>query len=599
MLWRIEGVEIPSPNHFADLTIPGAGLLTALSSHTMGNSDFYTGAFPAEYGNATSGVFDINLRKGNASKRENTIQAGLIGIDFSTEGPVKKGHESSYILNYRYSTLALIGQLLPSNAGILRYQDLSYKINMPTQKAGTFSLWGIGAYDAIDTEALEPADWKSTTDRDNSQTSLYLFGSGLSHRIAIRPNSFLKTSLAISGNGLSFAEQRTDLEQIFHPLSDAQKNHYRVTFQSNLTSYLGHHHTNRTGFYINHLGYDLNINQASGKVGIPDNLINEQGTSNLLQFYSQSKIDVTRRLTINVGIHTQYFRLTKKSAIEPRIALKYALSDKSQLAFAYGRHSQTESLPVYFVKSDLGRWSNQNLDLIKSNHLVLSYNTRLSENLKLSVEPYYQFLNDVPVVHNSYISTINSQDNLFFNQSLISGGTARNLGLDFTLERYLHKGLYYLFTASIFDSRYTGNDGIERNTRFNKNYVFNALIGKEWLVGANKNKLFGVNLRLNYLGGNRIESIDFAKSGDEQDIVYGETEEALSFSEKQKDTPIISFTVSYRNNKPKYSSEWTLQVLNATRTKEFQTDFFNINTQMVEQKFGSILVPNLSYKIEF
>ena len=85
LLWRIEGVEVPSPNHFANLTIAGAGLLTVLSSQMMGNSDFYTGAFPAEYGNASSGVFDINLRTGNSSQREYTIQAGIIGVDFATE----------------------------------------------------------------------------------------------------------------------------------------------------------------------------------------------------------------------------------------------------------------------------------------------------------------------------------------------------------------------------------------------------------------------------------------------------------------------------------------------------------------------------------
>lgn len=599
LLWRIEGVEIPSPNHFADLTIPGAGLFTALSSHTMGNSDFYTGAFPAEYGNATSGVFDINLRKGNTSKRESTIQAGLIGIDFATEGPIKKGNDASYIVNYRYSTLGLIGQFLPNNAGILRYQDLSYKVNLPTHNAGTFSLWGLGAYDAIDTEALEPADWESISDRDNSQTSLYLFASGLNHRVSVRPNTFLKTSLAFSGNGLSFAQQRLDLEEMTHPQSEAIKNHYRVTFQSSLSSYFGDHHSNRTGFTFNHLGYDLNINETPRNSTIPDNLIKEKGSSNLFQFYSQSKINLDKSLTLNTGIHVQYFQLTGKSSIEPRVALKYALSDKSDLAFAYGRHSQTESLPIYFVKDNTNRQSNKDLQLMKSNHFVLSYTTLLKENLKLSVEPYYQSLIDVPVVYDSYISTINDQDNLFFNHCLISGGKGKNVGIDFTLERYIHKGMYYLLTASVFDSKYRGSDGVERNTRFNKNYVFNALIGKEWLLGSNKNQLFGINLRLNYQGGNRIESIDLPNSIVSQEIIYGETEGSLSFSQKQKDTPIISFTVSYRNNKPRHSSEWSLQVINASQTKEFQADFFNTNTRMVEQKYGSILVPNLSYKIEF
>ncbi len=194
LLWRIEGVEVPSPNHFANLTIAGAGLLTVLSSQMMGNSDFYTGAFPAEYGNASSGVFDINLRTGNSSKREYTVQAGLIGVDFATEGPFKKGKRASYLFNYRYSTMALISPILPSNSGILKYQDLSYKINLPTKKAGTFSLWSIAAYDGINIDALDSLEWESKTDRDNSQTSLYMFATGVNHKIPINSNAFLKTT---------------------------------------------------------------------------------------------------------------------------------------------------------------------------------------------------------------------------------------------------------------------------------------------------------------------------------------------------------------------------------------------------------------------
>ena len=200
---------------------------------------------------------------------------------------------------------------------------------------------------------------------------------------------------------------------------------------------------------------------------------------------------------------------------------------------------------------------------------------------------------------NSYISTLNTQDILFFNHVLTSKGKGRNIGVDLTLERYLNKGLYFLLTTSLFDSKYTANDGIERNTRFNKNYVLNAVIGKEWQVGKNNNNTLGVNFRLNYLGGNRIESIDTESSINQQDIVYGETNGDISFSEKHKDTPIVSFTLSYRKNKPNSSSVWALQVLNATQTEEFDSNIFNTNTQTIERKYTRIMVPNLSYKIEF
>ena len=598
LLWRIEGVEVPSPNHFANLTIAGAGILTVLSSQMMGNSDFYTGAFPAEYGNASSGVFDINLRTGNSSQREYTIQAGIIGIDFAMEGPFNKVKKASYLFNYRYSTMALVSPILPSDAGILKYQDLSYKINIPTKKAGTFSLWSIAAYDGINTDAQDSTEWISEADRYNSQTALYMFATALKHKIAVKSNAFLETSLSASGNGLIFKEQRLDDILKPNPVSDARKNIYRITLQSNITHYFGNKHTNRTGFYLNYLGYDLDVKQSIAKGTLPINLIKGNGYSELVQFYSQSKIKLNQKMILNAGLHIQYFMLNKDYSIEPRIALKYQLNEKHGFALAYGLHSRIESLPVYFVKQQANQ-PNRNLKLMKSNHLVLSFNSMLTNNLNLSIEPYYQYLTNVPVTANSYVSTLNINNSLFFSDVLTSAGTGRNFGIDFTLERFLNKGLYYMLSVSIFDSKYTANDGIERNTRFNKNYVLNALIGKEWQIGKNKNNLFSANIRLNYMGGNRIEAIDMENSINKQEVIYGETSGNLSFSEKYPDTPILSFTLLYRKNKPKYSTVWSLQVLNATLTKKFSYNYYNSKTNTIDEKYNRIVIPNLSYKIEF
>ena len=598
LLWRIEGVEVPSPNHYANLTIAGAGLLTVLSSQIMGNSDFYTGAFPAEYGNASSGVFDINLRTGNSSQREYTVQAGIIGVDFATEGPFKKGNKASYLFNYRYSTMALISPILPSDAGVLKYQDMSFKINIPTKKSGKLSLWSVAAYDGINLEALEKQDWESVSDKENSQTSLYMFASGLNHIIPIKSNAFLKTAISITGNGLNHKAQRLDDNLQAHPQSNIFNKDYKVTLQSSINTYFGNKHSNRTGIYINHLGYNLDIKQAFETNTLPVSIVNGKGKSKLLQLYSQSKVKLNQNMTLNAGLHILYFNLNKNVSFEPRIAVKYQLNDKKSLAIAYGSHSRKEALPIYFVQKQ-NKFPNKDLKLMKSNHFVLSFNSMLSENLKLSIEPYYQYLSNVPVSPTSYISTLNIDNGLFFNDVLISAGTGRNIGIDFTLERYLFKGLYYLLSASLFDSKYTANDGIERNTRFNKNYVLNTLIGKEWQIGKNKNNIFSANIRLNYLGGNRIESIDNENSIIQHTVIYGETNGHLSFSNKNPDTPILSFTLSYRKNKPKYSSVWSLQVLNASISKEFSYNYFNLKTNEVNSNFDGIMIPNLSYKIEF
>ena len=600
LLWRVEGVEVPSPNHFADLDIAGAGVLTALSNQVLGNSDFYTGAFPAEYGNATSGVFDINLRSGNPSEREYSIQAGILGLDFASEGPFSKNNDATYLFNYRYSTLALIASFLPDDAGVLKYQDLSYKIKLPTEKAGTFSLWGLGTYDGIDAEAVPIEERVSEDDGWESKLTQYLFASGFNHKIRINDVSNLNSTASISGNGMSFKEQYVDDSNTLTFLpSDTKKNLYKVTLQSHINSYFNEKHYNRTGFYVNYLGYNLDVNSASDEQNTPPiNIVNEKGNSMLYQMFSQSRFQLSSKFQLNTGFHLQYFNLNKAVSLEPRVSLKYEINEKQNLALAYGLHSRTESLPIYFV-NDNGNQPNKNLKLMKSNHLVLSYNAMLTDNLKLSIEPYYQYLTNVPVEEDGFKSTLNIQNNLYFEDVLVSTGTGRNFGVDLSLEQYLNKGFYYVFSASVFDSKYTGNDGIERNTRLNKNYVFNALVGKEWQVGKSKNNMLSANIRCNYLGGNRLVAIDGQESIQQREVVYGETNGNLSFSEKLPDTPITSFTFSFRKNKPKYASIWSLQVINALQTEEFDNHFYNLNTDAVEMEFSKTVIPSISYKIEF
>ena len=597
LLWRVEGVEIPNPNHFANLTVVGGGMMTVLSNQMVANSDFFTGGFSAEYGNALSGVFDIKLISGNERKRNYTLQAGMLGIDFATEGPFAHGKQATYALNYRYSAMGLIAPFLPDDAGILRYQDFSTKLTFPTKRAGTFTVWGLAALDGVDMNALESTEWEANTDRDNSQTALYMYAAGLSHRVNLTGKSYLNTSVAATGSGLSHEEQRVQLDLSELPQSDVENNLWRVTLQSVLSTRFGERHSNRTGFYISRLGYNVNLSQALADGEQPTLIADQSGSSMLFQAFSQSRVMLTNRLSLNVGLHALYFHLTKQHSIEPRMGVKFDLTSRSSLGFAYGIYSRIEHLPVYFVRSS-GAMPNKDLDLMKSEHFVLSYNIKINDNLRFCVEPYFQQLRDVPVAPVGYLSTVNTEEDVFFNHQLVSKGSGHNVGVDFTLERFLSKGFYYLATASVFDSKYKAIDGIERNTRFNRNYVLNLLVGKEWQLGRAKNNIFGANLRLNYMGGNRREPIDYAASLAAKDVVYSESG-ARAYSAQFDDMPVVSVALSFRRNKPRYSAVWTVQVLNALGTKEFKTDYYNLKTGTIDSKFDGVMVPNISYRVEF
>ena len=596
LLWRIEGVDVPNPNHFANLTIAGGGLMSAISNQMMSNSDFYTGAFPAEYGNASSGVFDIKLREGNRNKRQYALEAGILGMGAMTQGPFGKNSDATYIVSYRNSTMALLAPLLPDDAGVLKYQDLSFKTNFPTKKYGTFTLWSIGTIDGVDMDAADSIDWESNLDRDNSKTSMYMFATALSHKLSLRDNTFLKTSAAFTGSGLDFSEERLDYNLVAHPQSNAENKTSCFTIQSEITKRFNQKHSNKTGVRYNHHFFYIDVEQSEAEGELPVQIANQTGNAGFMQVYSQSKINLMPHLVLNAGINAQYLFLNKNYSIEPRVGLKYNINNKHSLGLAYGIHSRMEQLPVYFSSANQ-TLPNKDLDFMKSSHYVFSYHAKLTDNIHLSIEPYYQQLNNVPVAPEGYISTLNNNNSLFFNEVLVSEGKGRNIGVDFTLEKFLSRGYYYMLTASIFDSKYTAADGIKRNTRFNRNYVFNLMAGKEW--HTQRNNIFSANLRVNYLGGNRIEPIDMKASMQQRDVVYGETNGNLAFSEKHDDLPVVSFTLSYRKNKPKYSSVWSLQVLNANGGEEYSNDFYNLKTNEIDSKYNVLVIPNISYKIEF
>ncbi|MCB0807349.1 MAG: carboxypeptidase-like regulatory domain-containing protein, partial [Bacteroidales bacterium] len=296
VLWRLEGLEIANPSHFANLSTFGGGGISALSSQMIDNSDFYTAAFPAEFGNALSGVFDLKMRSGNRDKREHAFQAGITGIDISSEGPFKKGKPSTYLFNYRYSMFGIIKPLLPDNAGLITYQDVAFKTDFPTQKSGMFSVWGLGSTDKSGSQVnLEPDEWEFEEDRleEDSRTSMGALG--VNHRIIIGKKSVLNSSLAVSASDVSSIGDKMDSTKVLYPDWNIQSTQWSYIFSSNLNHKFSARHTNRSGITVNLLNYNMIIQHAEIFKEVPATLTDDNGNSELIQAYSQSRFDLSER----------------------------------------------------------------------------------------------------------------------------------------------------------------------------------------------------------------------------------------------------------------------------------------------------------------
>ena len=595
--WKLEGVEISNPNHFADLSAFGGGGLTALSVHLLANSDFFSGAMPAEYSNALSGVFDIFMRNGNNQKYEHTFQLGAIGIDAASEGPFKKGGKSSYIFNYRYSTMGLLVPLLPENAAGTTYQDLSFKLNFPTQRAGTFSVWGMGLIDYSDAQAkTNISEWKYDDDRDNQKVNQFMGAAGISHKIFLNNEQYLKTTLAATANGIDMNTDRVDSSFVNHDQNRVNNKDYSFVLSSYLNTKFSARHTNRTGFVITNMNYDMLLKDA-GKTGDPmQTLVNENGNSTLVAAYSSSSVNLNEKITLNIGLTSQWFLLNNAFSLEPRAGIKYRFAPNQSLSLAYGLYSRLERLNYYFIRDNSNQEINHELGFTKAHHFILGYDISPSEFTHLKIEAYYQHLFDVPVMADSSFSLINQQNDWFFAGKLQNTGLGKNYGLDITFEKYLSMGYYYMATASIFNSRYKGADNVWRDTRYDRNFAFNFLIGKEWQLGKNKNKILSLNARMNCQGGDRYSPVNTTLSIERQDVVFDETK---AYSQQFSPAFVTHFTASYKLNKKKTAHEFALKIINLTQYKEFVGFRYNYQTQTVDVDREATFIPNISYKIEF
>jgi hypothetical protein len=597
--WRLEGVEIPNPNHFADVEALGGGFLSGLSSNVLGNSDFFTGAFPAEYNNAVSGVFDMKLRNGNSQRHQHTFQFGVLGIDFASEGPLDKTRSSSYIINYRYSTTSLVEKIKGKEdmGGTLGYQDLNFKFNFPTRKAGTFSLWGTGLIDEVDPILEDPSGWKYPDDGILGGARQKSGAAGMSHRYLSgnRKTSFHTTLAATYLNSHVYEDFYAPGESgSGSPRTDMTAKTANLVFTSAVNHKFGSRHTNKTGLTLTNVGYDMNLDFTPIFGNPLESFARSTGRTNLITAYSSSRINIGRSLILSAGLTLQHLSLTRKTAVEPRVGLKWQAAPESSFAVGYGLHSRMEKADVYFVKDANGNQPNRNLNFTKSHHLMFSYSYRISEDMHLKIEPYCQYLYGVPVTENGPYSILNRRD-FYITEILVGKGKGQNYGIDLTFEKYLSKGIYYMFTASLFDSKYRGGDGKWYDTRYNRRFILNGLAGREWMLGRD---MFGVNFKAGVLGGQRYTPVDEAATlvHPDKEVQYST---AQMYSKQFSPMFIGDFSISYRMNRKRVAHEFAVKSVNATSQKEYIEHRYNMKTQEIEPYMTATSMFNVSYRIEF
>lgn len=585
--WRIDGIEVPNPNHFAAVGTTG-GPVTVLNSNLLANSDFFTGVFPAEYGNALAGVFDIRLKTGNAENYEYWGEIGWNGVEFGAEGPLDRKNGGSFIAAYRFSLLQLLGYTGIDLGVIPQYQDLNFRVSLPTRKAGTFQLTGLGGLSYIELNDSEkaPEDWTFPGYGENLSNGSNLGVLGISHQIYPSKDLLWRSRLSWVGSKVyTRIDTFTSISPTPAPYAGERSTENRLTAMTGFTRKFSARNTLEA-----EVSWDLFLMSFADSAMYHSKFVHHTGSNESMQLwrgYLQWKHRFSDRFFLTAGIAASWLTLNQAISADPRVGASWSPGKRITLTLGAGLYSQMQPRVVYFILSPLPdgtTWQpNLMLDNNRSAQVAAGFSQLLNENLQFRVECYYQYLFSIPVKTSIPQYFLLNQGHEFFldrqySDSLINLGTGQNYGAEFTFERFFRKHYYFLLTASLFNSEYSGTEKVMRNSAFNVNYALNAAGGYEFVIGKRKWGVMSFGLRATWAGGNPYIPFDV-----EGTVASGETvyDWQAAYDPRYPEYRRASFRFGIKRNLPGYHIEFLLDL-------QYRTSYTNIYLQRINPQTGEI-----------
>jgi hypothetical protein len=622
VVWKVEGIDIPNPSHFAISGSTG-GPVSVLNNKILGNSDFFMSAFPAEYGNSTSGIFDLKLRNGNANRHEFTGQFGFLGTELMAEGPMSKNNRASYLVMGRYSTLSLfqkMGIQLGTDA-VPVYGDAAFKLNWLFKQGGSLSFFGIGGKSNISILISDQKEYSEEFygegDRDQYfGTSMGV--TGFNYKKTLSEKTFITSTVS-----LSYEEQHANHNYLFRRLDTDETTiivdsirpmmGYKFGTTKSSAFFSLNHKINKRHLIKAGLNFDAyfidQLDSAKALVTDQEFVIrwDYKGTAALIQPFIQWKFRVSEKMDLTAGLHAQYFSLSNSvSYAEPRVGWKYRLKNNQSIFAGAGMHSGTQPLYTYTYhklnSSGEKIYHNKNMDFSRSIHSALGYEKSFNKGFNIRTEAYYQYLYNIPVtVQPSAFSLINMGSGFarFFPDSLENTGTGYNYGIELTVQKFFDKSFFFLFSGTLYDSKYYGSDGILRNTSYNGSYVANVLAGKEFKL--NQKQSISLGIKVTYAGGKRYGYADPIQSNIYKEVIFKDS----AFNERQfKNYFRADLKINWKYNAEKVTHEIGLDLVNVFNTKNllslaYAPNLKDPSAEPFAEKTQLGFLPIFYYKIDF
>ncbi|MEZ4926357.1 MAG: TonB-dependent receptor [Saprospiraceae bacterium] len=593
--WRIEGLDIVNPNHlpnagtFSDAPAGASGGVLMFSAQMLDNSSLLTGAFPAGYGDAVAGVMDMNLRTGNKREHEFTAQAGLIGLDLAAEGPLSKKHNSSYLVNYRYSTVGLLGELGVSFGDEqINFQDLSVNLNFTGKKGGQYSVFGLGGLsENVFTHKEDTTEIKYDKERHDidfkSKTGVF----GASGKWLSSPKSWIKAALVYSCQN-NYWNKQVPGEINNGAIDDRTEGRISSSVEYHL-SYSAHKFS--AGLQSSITGFEANIGGAG------NSYFQHVSHLNLQPWLRWDWNSQNGRWNSQLGAQFHYNTAYKELAPAPRGLLSYRIASKHRVSLSAGLYKQDAPIWLQYVTSPFPG-PDYRAPYISSFQSGIRYTWNPSLFWKITAELFQQNLDNIPANLTSTLSLFNNPE-FITDQPVFGESKARNRGLELGVERSLHTGWFFAANGSIFRSDYQLIRDQWLHSRWDIGHLSNVTFGKEWQreKTAGITRIIGVGIRGVWAGGPREANIDLAASMSAKRTIF---DESAGYVIQNADYFRADIRVYWKRNLgDRRNSIFALDIQNLTGQQNLAYHYYEPFTGKIENKYQLGPIPNFSWRMEF
>lgn len=599
LLWKLDGIEIPNPNHFATQGATG-GPVNALNANLLDNSDFFTGAFPAEYGGKLSGVFDLHTRDGNAEQFEFVGQMGFAGFEGMAEGPLPGADGSSFIASYRKSTLEVFDLLGISIGfdGVPKFEDVNAKVHLPLGSGHTLDAVVLAG--RSDIELLESdEDDVFTGDVDiYNGTDLAVVGGTWTHLLSDKAVGKFSVSSVYSNyrtelDSLTTGESNEVISKDRWYEVNSSESYYSARYRLSWAPVRSHYFV--AGLEGRALRYDLSEERFTVRDELDGNpfRIDASGTTGQALGFLGWTWRPADNWTFNTGLFTQYLGLNQQLSLEPRVGASWAFAPGHALSAGVGIHRQMAPLPVYFV------YDNQDLDYTSSTHYVVGYSVAPAQDVLLKMEGYYKDVSDAPVRADradgfSLLNAGTEFGGISVDFPLANDGKGRSYGLELSLTKHFTDGWYLLATGSLIRQEYTGSDGIWRDGGFDNGFIGNLLGGYEWKISEG----FSIDMsgKITWAGGAPYTPVDLDRSR-----LYNSTilDEERFFAERDDNYSRADVRIDFRQNFKGWSMSTFLSIENVLNTKNVLARLYDAQEGRIKVEHQIGFFPIGGFRIEF